>query len=219
MKFLRRIFMSRPLISGNQIAAILPKCREPNAWAESLYRILPAYDIKTPQRIAAFVSQCAHESSEFNMLVENLSYSSNALRKVFGKYYKEGSNLHLVHHRQPILIANTVYANRMGNGDFDSGDGWRYRGGGLIQLTGKSNYTACAIDLGIPLEELAGLIRDPDNKDLIVQVACWFWQKNNLNRWSDSEDQYRELTRRINGGFNGLDDRLSKYKKAIEVLV
>jgi len=122
-------------------------------WFESLSKILPQYDINTPERIAAFISQCAHESGNFARLNENLNYSAEALQKVWPRHFPN-KEIAEQYARQPEKIANRAYANRMGNGDESSGDGWKYRGRGLIQLTGFTNYSAFATDTEKSVDEV-----------------------------------------------------------------
>jgi putative chitinase len=171
------------------------------------------YDINTPVRQAMFLSQIAHESGNFRAVQENLNYSVNGLRSVFGKYFPD-DEIAAQYARQPERIANRVYANRMGNGEESSGDGWKYRGRGLIQLTGKNNYTtfSLAADNNALLEP--DLVAEPE---LAVQSGGWFWGTNNLNRLADTGD-VRVVTRRINGGYNGLTDREAKFGKLMVIL-
>lgn len=164
-------------------------------------------------RQAAFLAQCAHESAEFTAVKENLNYSGTALRNIFGKYFRT-DELVAQYARKPERIANRVYANRMGNGNEASGDGWRFRGRGLIQLTGRNNYTACGNDLQINLIDNPEWLETPQGA---VKSALWFWNRNDLNSYADVED-IRGMTKRINGGYHGLDDRIAKYNKAKEIL-
>jgi putative chitinase len=181
-------------------------------WAEALNKILPDYDISTPQRVAAFVAQSAHESGNFTALHENLNYRAVTLRKVFPKYFPT-DDLAAQYAQQPEKIANRVYANRMGNGDETSGDGFRYCGRGLIQLTGKSNYQAFADSIEIPVEQVPEFLQTFEGA---IQSACWFWESNNLNQYADSGD-ILTMTKRINGGTIGLADRQAHYNHALEV--
>ena len=171
------------------------------------------YDINTLVRHAMFLSHIAHESGNFCHVSENLNYSVNGLRSVFGKYFLD-DEIAAQYARQPEKIANRVYANRMGNGEESSGDGWKYRGRGLIQLTGKNNYTAfsLAADNNALLEP--DLVAAPE---LAVESGGWFWGTNNLNRLADTGD-VRVVTRRINGGYNGLTDREAKFGKLMVIL-
>lgn len=172
-------------------------------YLDSLNKVLPEYKIDTRLRICHFLAQVIHESGHFKYKSENLNYSASALRSVFGKYFKTDAIAN-EYARKPEKIANRVYANRMGNGDEASGDGWNYRGRGLIQLTGKTNYANCGKSIGLDL------ISDPDlltkSAEACVRSACWFWKINNLNALAD-KDSATSITKRINGGINGLADR------------
>lgn len=182
-------------------------------WYEAIDQLLPDYDINTPARIAAFVAQCAHESMNFIFVKENLNYKAASLRKTFGKYFTDDATA-AAYANRPEKIANRVYANRMGNGDEASGDGYRFCGRGLIQLTGRDNYTFFAGSLGIPVEEASDYLATFEGA---AQSACWFWETNNLNRFADSGD-IKGLTRAINGGYIGLEDRISHYEHALHVM-
>jgi len=182
-------------------------------WYAALEQLLDDYEINTPQRVAAFVAQCAHESGNFVFIKENLNYKAASLMKTFGKYFPT-ADIAAQYANKPERIANRVYANRMGNGDEASGDGWRYCGRGLIQLTGKDNYTFFAGSMDIPVEEAAEYLATFEGA---AQSACWFWETNNLNRYADSGD-IKGLTRAINGGYIGLEDRISHYEHALHVM-
>ena len=181
-------------------------------WAEALNKILPDYDITTPQRVAAFIAQSAHESGGFTALHENLNYRAVTLRKVFPKYFPT-DEMAAQYAQQPERIANRVYGGRMGNGDEASGDGFRYCGRGLIQLTGKSNYQAFADSVQMPVEEVPAFLATFEGA---IQSACWFWESNNLNQYADSGD-ILTMTKRINGGTIGLADRQAHYNHALQV--
>lgn len=177
--------------------------------AKKYKTILDNHEVNTPLRLAHFFAQIHHESN-LKPISENLNYSAEALQRVFRKYFPT-EKLAKEYARQPEKIANRVYANRMGNGDEASGDGWKYRGRGFIQVTGKNNYNALSDYTGICY------VGNPDllltEADSMIS-ALWFWKVNNLNRWADQDD-VREVTRRINGGFNGLEHRtqlLNHYK-------
>jgi putative chitinase len=148
---------------------------------------------------------------------ENLNYSAEGLNKIFKKYFPTVESAQ-PYARKPELIANRVYSSRMGNGDEASGDGWKYRGRGPIQLTGKSNYTQYAKEM---FEDWESLVNQPDwvteDKDFALMSAIWFWNKNGLNALADKEDLLT-MTKRINGGTIGLDDRIKHYKEAIALL-
>jgi putative chitinase len=182
-------------------------------WVPWLNMTMLKYDINTLQRQAMFLAQLAHESGNFKHVSENLNYSAEALRRVFKKYFPT-DDLALMYARQPEKIANRVYANRMGNGEESSGDGWKYRGRGLIQLTGKDNYAAFSLKANNNALLEPDLVAQPE---LAAESAGWFWDTNDLNKLSDTGD-VRAATRRINGGFNGLADREAKYNKLIILL-
>lgn len=166
------------------------------------------YEVTTPLRQAMFLAQCSHESGGFKFLVENLNYSAEALHKVFKKYFPTLAEAQKVA-RQPEKIANIVYANRMGNGGTQSGDGWRYRGRGYIQLTGKNNYKFFAHFRNKELND--EFLDYCETEEGALDSALWFWHKNNLNKYADAGD-VKECTKRINGGYNGLEDREKKYQ-------
>ena len=199
-----------------QLAQIIPNNPHVEHWYEALAAILPEYEINTPPRVAMFLAQCAHESGGFRALKENLNYRWQSLRKIFPKYFPDDA----IAQRYASLpnkqeaIANRVYANRMGNGDEASGDGWRFCGRGLIQLTGKQNYTFFAGSIETPLEEMPEYLATFEGA---VQSACWFWEVNNLNKWSDTGDVLT-VTKKINGGTIGLEDRIKHYNHALHVL-
>lgn len=183
-------------------------------WVEPIQELLPKYDINTVNRIAMFFSQCGHESLNFKVLSENLNYSAKGLNAVFPKYFKNAGRDAADYHRQPERIANVVYSDRMGNGPTESGDGWLFRGRGVIQLTGRDNYTAFANSLDRSVERTIEYLET--NKGAL-ESACWFWQTRKLNDYADKQD-IRAATKRINGGYNGLEDRRHHYFKAMEVL-
>jgi len=195
-------------ITLDQFKKIFGEVKDAEKIVEALNTILPTFDIDTPDRVAAFLAQAGHESGMFKYKVENLNYSAKALLATFPKYFNAATAD--LYQRQPEKIANRVYANRMGNRDESSGDGFKYRGRGYIQLTGKNNYTACGTDIG------KDLVSDPSYLETIegaVVSACWFWKTNKLNEWADKKD-IKTLTKRINGGFIGLEHRTELYTKA-----
>lgn len=171
-------------------------------YISSMNEILPQNNIDTPLRICHFLAQIIHESGHLKSNSENLNYSAKALISVFGKYFKTDAESEK-YARKPEMIANKVYANRMGNGNEVSGDGWKYRGRGLIQLTGKTNYINCGKDLNIDIVNNPDLLLEPKYSLL---SACWFWNKNSLNTFADKDDIIA-ITKKINGGTNGLSDR------------
>lgn len=203
-------------MNKEQLKQLLPKNPYIDNWYDALSVLLPDYEINTPQRIAAFVAQCAHESGGFTVLRENLNYKPATLRKIFGKYFPDDAIAadYCSRPNKQEAIANRVYANRMGNGDEASGDGWRYAGKGLIQLTGKQNYTWFAASLKISVQDASEYLLTFEGA---AQSACWFWETNNLNQWADKGDIVT-LTKRINGGTIGLEDRIKHYEHALHVL-
>lgn len=190
--------------------------KEPySKWVPILERFMSQYNINTKERIAMFLAQASHESGGFSRLVENLNYSAEGLAKVWPSRYAEKGKpnaLALSIARKPELIANHTYANRMGNSTPESGDGWKYRGRGIFQLTGKSNYDAFFKDTGV-----AATPDDLTTPTYAVLSACWFWNKNRLNAIADTKDVER-CTRVINGGLVGLDHRKKLYSNIIKVL-
>lgn len=203
-------------LSYSELQQLIPKNPYVKQWHNALSQLLPDYEINTPQRIAAFIAQCAHESGGFTALKENLNYRAATLRKIFPKYFPDdqiAQHYASLPNRQEA-IANRVYANRMGNGPESSGDGYRYCGRGLIQLTGKDNYSWFAASLSISVEEASQYLETFEGA---AQSACWFWETNNLNQWADKSD-ILTLTKRINGGTIGLQDRIKHYEHALHVL-
>jgi len=202
------------MITVEQFAQMFPKNKNQQGWTAALVEVLPTYEINTPERIASFLAQCGHESAGFTVLQENLNYSAEGLNKIFHKYFPTLESAQ-PYARKPEMIANRVYANRMGNGDEHSGEGYKYRGRGPIQLTGKDNYAACS-DF---LFQDDTLLNDPDmllDPEYALHSACWFWWKNDLNTFADSADLVT-MTKRINGGTIGLDDRIKHYNEAMEI--
>jgi putative chitinase len=182
-------------------------------WHEAFCEILPDYEINTKSRVAAFIAQCAHESGGFKAIKENLNYKAESLCRVWPRYFPN-IDIARQYAQQPEKIANRAYANRMGNGPEESGDGWKFCGRGLIQLTGKDNYTRYAQSLEIGLDEASEHLTTFEG---CVQSAAWFWEANNLNQWADAGDMLT-LTKRINGGTLGLEDRIKHYQHALHVL-
>jgi putative chitinase len=204
--------MSNSILSLDQLKQMV-KNPHIEHWYEAIDQLLPEYDINTPGRVAAFIAQCAHESGSFVFVKENLNYRAASLRKTFGKYFTDDATA-AAYANKPEKIANRVYANRMGNGDEASGDGYRFCGRGLIQLTGRDNYTFFAGSLYIPVEEASEYLATFEGA---TQSACWFWEINNLNRFADAGD-IKGLTKAINGGYIGLEDRIRHYEHALHVM-
>jgi putative chitinase len=199
---------------------------------DKLYKIVPAVEIvveidtivneinaafkdaPNERRMAMFIAQCAHESTGFTRKLENLNYSKEALLSLFGKYFDKDPAIAAQYHRQPEKIANKIYASRMGNGPTESGEGWKFRGRGYIQLTGKENYTNCGKGLGVNLIETPEYLETVEGA---IKSAIWFWNSRNLNTPSD-EDDVVTVTKKINGGRHGLEERTAYYNRAKEVL-
>ena len=184
--------------------------RLPKSIMDQIPDVMEKFKIDTPLRLSHFLAQCAHESGNFFVVYENLNYSAKALRAVFGKYFPDEATA-LAYERKPEKIANIVYASRGGNGDKASGEGWKYRGRGYIQLTLKDNYSA--FDKVVPEDIVA-------NPDLVATKypmlsAAWFWNSKNLNTIADkgsSADVVTAISKKVNGGLNGIDDRQAKFK-------
>ena len=200
------------MITLEQLNKIIPTNREPQAWLDVLVDILPKYDINTPKRLAGFLAQTAHESGDFRLLEENLNYSAAQLQKTWPKRFDATTAAQFA--RRPEAIANRVYSNRMGNGTPESGDGWRFRGRGIKQLTGRDNYTAFGKSVNMTAEKAAEYL--PTKKGA-VESAAWFWKTNNLNRFADTGDIVG-MTKVINGGTIGLEDRKKRYDAALALL-
>jgi len=204
------------MISIELLQAVCPKTKKTvlEKFVDPLNEVGEFYGMfENPKRIAAFIAQLAHESGGFNATVENLNYSKDGLRKTFPKYFPT-DDLAAQYARQPEKIANRVYANRMKNGNEASGDGYRFRGRGLIQLTGRDNYTRFAQSLNMSLDDTVAYLETPNGA---VASAGWFWDNNKLNQYCDKDD-FVTLTKRINGGTIGLADRKHHYEIALQYL-
>jgi putative chitinase len=190
----------------------------PDNWYDALCELLPKYGITTERRVAHFLSQCAHESAGFKKLEENLNYSEKALRAVFGRYFGDAPKADAAEYaRNPEMIANRVYNDtyrkyKMGN--VNEGDGWRFRGRGLKQLTGRYNYTKFGESIGKTAEEASDYVATPAGA---IESACWFWDTTKLNDIADT-DNVVKMTKKINGGNIGLEDRQKRYAHALKVL-
>jgi putative chitinase len=180
---------------------------------EVLEKMVDEYHFSTVNRRAAFIAQCAHESGSFCHVSENLNYKAEGLTKIFHKYFPDLDHATPYAHN-PEKIANKVYASRMGNGDEHSGDGYKFRGRGFIQLTGRDNYTKCGHAIGVDLVDNPDYLLSPKGA---LQSAIWFWNANNLNTLADSDD-ILHITKKINGGTIGLEERTHLYQKAKQVL-
>ena len=180
-------------------------------FVEDLNTVMEFYEINNKQRISMFLAQVGHESGGLRTIKENLNYSADRLKVIFPKYFRGVDPAPFA--RNPEKIANRVYASRMGNGNEASGDGYRYCGRGLIQLTGKSNYQAFAQDMGWTLEEATEAMGTEEGA---CWSAGWFWDSRELNQWADKGDIVT-VTKKINGGTIGLEDRKSHYEAALEI--
>lgn len=204
------------MLTESQLKQLIPGNKYVSYWHNALEQLLPDYDINTPQRIASFIAQCAHESGNFVALKENLNYKWETLLRLFPKYFPtdEMAKDYASRPNKQAAIANRIYAGRMGNGDESSGDGFRYCGRGLIQLTGRSNYQAFADSLEMDINDVPEYLATFEGA---AQSACWFWETNGLNKFADADD-ILNMTKRINGGTIGLQDRIKHYKHALHVL-
>ncbi len=201
------------MITSTQFKKIFPNNRYPQDWTDALNKILPDYDINTKKRIAAFLAQTGHESGDYSVLKENLKYSVKRMMEVWPKRFPTIASAKPYEYNEEKL-ANKVYANRLGNGPESSGDGYRYRGRGIIQLTGKSNYQKFADYIETDLDAVPKYLESFEGA---VHSACWFWESLNLNKYSDIGD-IRNQTIKINGGTNGLFERQAKYNKILTLL-
>lgn len=204
------------MITIELLTALCPKTKRSilEGYVEPLNTVAEYYDMyENPRRVAGFLAQIAHESGGFTAVKENLNYSAKGLMGTFKKYFPT-EELAKRYERKPEMIANKVYANRMNNGPEESGDGYRFCGRGLIQLTGRANYTKFANDLGMSIEDTVAYLETPNGA---VASAGWFWDNNNLNQYCDRDD-FVTLTKRINGGTIGLADRQHHYHLALQHL-
>lgn len=207
------------MITLEQFRAMIPTNKDPESWYEAATELFEEYEINTPNRIAGFMAQCAHESLDFTRLEENLNYSEKALNSVFGRYFGEGKRDAAEYARNPEMIANYVYQDEFRSkkgamGNVNEGDGWRFRGRGIKQLTGRNNYTAFGKTVGMTAEEAAEYVATPKGA---IESACWFWKTNKLDKWADAGDNVG-LTKKINGGTIGLEDRNRRWEAALAIL-
>ena len=204
-------------LKKEHLAKLIPGNKNVDDWHEALVAVMPKYGINTERRAAHFISQCAHESNNFRSLQENLNYSEKALNAVFGRYFGAPPKRNAAEYaRNPEAIANYVYMDEFSKykmGNVNEGDGWRFRGRGLRQLTGRHNYTKFGESIGITAEEAADYVATEKGA---VESACWFWDTNKLNSIADTDDVVK-MTKKINGGNIGLADRQARYAKAMEV--
>lgn len=207
------------LLTEAQLSKMIPTNKDVAEWCKVLNEMLPKYGITTPKRIASFISQCAHESGDFRLLEENLNYKEETLLRVFSRYFGPGKQNAAEYAKNPEKIANYVYMdkNRSANGalgNTQDGDGWRFRGRGLKQVTGRSNYTTFGKAIGKTAEEAAEYLT---TKEGALVSALWFWDSRKLNEVADTGDVVR-VTKIINGGDIGLEDRRQRYVQSLAVL-
>lgn len=201
--------------TADHLSTLLGGNSDAPEWYAAMSEILPKYGIDTPERVAGFVAQCAHESANFKRLEENLNYSEQALLSVFGRYFGEAPKRSAAEYaRKPEMIANYVYqdefrSSKMGN--VNEGDGWLFRGRGLKQLTGRDNYTRFGKTVGMTAEEAAEYVA---TKQGALESACWFWDHANCNQFADDRDIVG-MSKKINGGTIGLEDRQRRWDEAL----
>jgi putative chitinase len=201
----------------DQLQQFLPQNQHVEHWFEALAKILPDYDITTVPRVASFLGETYVESAAYTAIQENLNYRPETLMKIFGNHFPGGLSEATQYCNQPNkqeAIANRIYANRMGNGPEESGDGWKFCGRGLIQLTGRSNYTKFAESLSMNVDDVPEFLQTFEG---CVQSACWFWEANNLNQYADQNAIDHE-SRIVNGGTLGLQERRAAFERAVQIL-
>ena len=225
-------------ITPDQLKRILPNCKQPEVWSPAINNISILFAINSPARMAAFLAQVGHESESFNRLEEGLNYSADGLANTWKERYAKPNgkggylidpktkrhlpnDLALSLHRKPKAIANSTYGNRMGNGPPESGDGYLFRGRGLIMLTGKSNYLAAQQGTSLPLVDQPDLLLQPEPA---ARSAGWFWQSRGCNELADcapgqdDTEDFERITKIVNGGTIGLEERIKLWKQAKTVL-
>ena len=216
--FWRKNKMSKFELTKEMLEAMIPGNSKVDMWYDAIVEIFPKYDINTPERMAGFIAQCAHESNNFKSLEENLNYSESALNRVFGRYFGKAPKRNAKEYaRNPEKIANYVYMDefrkyKMGN--VKDGDGWLFRGRGLKQLTGRENYTKFGKTVKMSAEQAAEYVATEKGA---IESACWFWKTAKLNAIADTGDIVK-MTKKINGGDIGLADRTKRYNAAIEIM-
>ncbi|MEN4918893.1 glycoside hydrolase family 19 protein [Achromobacter spanius] len=210
------------MLSPDMLWQAFPNCKDPGAWVDALIPAFQKYEIETPDRIASFLAQTGYESSQYNRLEENLNYTTAArLTRVWPRRFPDEAAA-MPYVNNPQKLANMVYANRMGNGDAQSDDGYRFRGRGIIQLTGRSNYESAGEALGVDLLNAPELLSEPK---WAAMSAGWFWQSRGLNELADDRthdedlEDFARITRRINGGVAGLKERFALFKRVYAELV
>jgi len=204
------------MITLEQLQHAFPSTKAANLalYVDALNTAMSESNINTKNRVAGFLAQCCHESGSFSLVVENLNYSADGLQKIFHKYFPDAT-IATEYARHAEKIANRVYASRMGNGDEASGDGWKFKGRGLIQLTGKNNYVACGAALQQDLVANPAYLETPIGA---ARSAGWYWSHHGLNEAADAND-ITKMTKLINGGTIGLEERTKLYESAKSVFV
>lgn len=202
-------------ITPELLLQVLPRQSAPQSmkWAEHLNNACIAYEINTPKRVAMFLAQIIHESGSLARSEENLNYSAGRLLEVFPKYFKTQQDASAVV-GHPELIARRIYGGRMGNDPAPSNDGYSYRGRGLIQLTGKDNYRTAGKAIGLDLVKSPGLVTEPS---ISAKIAAWFFASHGCNKFADVGD-VTGCTKAINGGLNGLEERKTLYRNALQAV-
>ncbi len=202
------------MITPQQFTSIFPRSKNAEGWCRAFADLFLTNGIKTPEQAAMFIAQCGHESAGWSKFEENLNYSAAGLRKTFGKYFPT-DELAQEYARKPQKIASKVYGGRMGNGPEATGDGWKYRGRGCLQLTGRNNYLAFSTDT-------YGDTRIADTPDLVakdvgvcLQSAFWYWKTHAI---ASLDGDVRAATKRINGGFIGLAERQELFERVLNCL-
>jgi putative chitinase len=200
----------------DHVKAILRGNVQYEHWYAALLENLPEYEVNTLPRVAAFMAQTAHESMNYTRLHENLNYRAASLVAQWPSHFSREDAARMEHNQE--AIANRAYCDRLGNGPEESGDGWKYKGRGIIQLTGKDTYAHCSEAL---YDDAQYLLDNPEivetDMDIAVAAACWYWELNALNVLADKGD-IKTMTRRINGGYIGLDERIAKYNEYLKIL-
>jgi len=206
-------------LTAAQLSAMLPTNSNAADWLDAINEHLPRFGITTPHRIAGFIAQCAHESADFTRLEENLNYREETLLRVFPRYFGFDKEDPAEYAHKPEKLANYVYMDKHRStsgalGNVQDGDGWLFRGKGLKQVTGRANHEAFGRQVGMTAEQAAEYLL---TKDGALQSALWFWDSRNLNPIADTGDVVK-LTKIINGGNIGLDDRRNRYVRALAIL-
>ena len=200
------------MITIEDFTSWVPNSKSPQDWVNALNKVLPDYSIDTPSRIAAFIAECSIESADFNTLCENLNYSEDTLGRMFGSHFTSDEIPEYAHN--PEKIANRVYSNRMGNGDESSGDGWKYRGQGAIQLTGKATQQDFADSINMIIDDVPTFLGTYEGA---IQSACFFWEDRKLNTLADSGD-IDSISRKINGGDTAIVERRTRYQNITKAM-